>query len=43
MKVDSLEQSWFLQGCCGMTGDGLQEGMDWLATAFAAAEDEAQA
>lgn len=23
---------WFVQGCCGTTGEGLLEGLDWLAT-----------
>eukprot|EP01087_Luapelamoeba_hula_P023945 TRINITY_DN8943_c0_g1_i1.p1 TRINITY_DN8943_c0_g1~~TRINITY_DN8943_c0_g1_i1.p1 ORF type:complete len:181 (+),score=36.21 TRINITY_DN8943_c0_g1_i1:211-753(+) len=23
-------RSWFIQGCCAKTGDGLYEGLDWL-------------
>eukprot|EP00999_Lentomonas_sp_LEN2_P000556 NODE_1556_length_815_cov_85.183140_g1508_i0.p1 GENE.NODE_1556_length_815_cov_85.183140_g1508_i0~~NODE_1556_length_815_cov_85.183140_g1508_i0.p1 ORF type:complete len:182 (+),score=34.25 NODE_1556_length_815_cov_85.183140_g1508_i0:98-643(+) len=26
-------RNWFIQGCCATTGEGLYEGMDWLATA----------
>jgi len=26
---------WFIQGCCGYTGDGLVEGLDWLIAATA--------
>jgi len=24
-------RKWFIQGCCAKTGDGLYEGLDWLA------------
>jgi ADP-ribosylation factor protein 1 len=27
-------RQWFVQGCCGTTGEGLHEGLDWLATAL---------
>ncbi len=26
-------RKWFVQGCCGTSGDGLYEGLDWLSTA----------
>ncbi|CAM9450474.1 unnamed protein product [Phaeothamnion confervicola] len=29
-------RSWYLQSCCAKTGDGLVEGMDWLAIGGAA-------
>jgi ADP-ribosylation factor protein 1 len=25
-------REWFIQSCCGTTGDGVYEGMDWLAS-----------
>eukprot|EP00009_Paramoeba_aestuarina_P002843 CAMPEP_0201522120 /NCGR_PEP_ID=MMETSP0161_2-20130828/16469_1 /ASSEMBLY_ACC=CAM_ASM_000251 /TAXON_ID=180227 /ORGANISM="Neoparamoeba aestuarina, Strain SoJaBio B1-5/56/2" /LENGTH=175 /DNA_ID=CAMNT_0047920885 /DNA_START=51 /DNA_END=578 /DNA_ORIENTATION=+ len=31
--LHSLRQrSWYIQGCCATTGEGLYEGLDWLAT-----------
>jgi ADP-ribosylation factor protein 1 len=24
-------REWYIQGCCALTGDGLYEGLDWLA------------
>jgi ADP-ribosylation factor protein 1 len=27
------DRKWYLQGCCGTSGDGLYEGLDWLSTA----------
>jgi len=27
-------QQWYLQGCCSTTGEGLHEGLDWLAHAL---------
>jgi len=33
LGLHSLRQrNWFIQGCCATTGDGLYEGLDWLAT-----------
>jgi ADP-ribosylation factor-like protein 5B len=23
---------WHIQGCCALTGEGLEEGLDWLTT-----------
>ena len=28
-------RKWNIQGCCGTTGDGLSEGLDWLGTNIA--------
>ncbi|XP_024386204.1 ADP-ribosylation factor [Physcomitrium patens] len=28
------EPQWFVQGCCGTTGEGLHEGLEWLAAAL---------
>ena len=31
--LHSLRQrSWYIQGCCATSGEGLYEGLDWLAT-----------
>lgn len=27
-------RQWFVQGCCSTTGEGLHEGLDWLANAL---------
>ena len=27
-------RKWYIQGCCATSGDGLYEGLDWLATAL---------
>jgi len=33
LGLHSLRQrNWYIQGCCATTGDGLYEGLDWLAT-----------
>ncbi|OAY74091.1 ADP-ribosylation factor, partial [Ananas comosus] len=29
---DLRNRIWHIQGTCALTGDGLYEGMDWLAT-----------
>ncbi len=29
-------RSWYIQACCALTGDGLAQGMDWLAQQVAA-------
>ena len=28
------EHEWYVQGCCGTTGDGLHEGLDWMVSAM---------
>lgn len=28
-------RTWHIQGCCGTTGDGLYEGLDWLSASIA--------
>lgn len=28
------DPQWFVQGCCGTSGEGLYEGLDWLAAAL---------
>ncbi len=28
-------RTWHIQGCCGTTGDGLYEGLDWLSATIA--------
>ena len=39
--VDQLElkaargHKWYIQACCGTTGDGLYEGLDWLSSTLA--------
>ena len=33
LGLHSLRQrNWFIQGCCATSGEGLYEGLDWLAT-----------
>ena len=33
LGLHSLRQrNWFIQGCCATSGEGLNEGLDWLAT-----------
>ncbi len=27
-------REWFMQSCCGTTGDGIYEGLDWLTNAL---------
>ena len=29
---DIKEHEWHVQGCCALTGEGLNEGLDWLTT-----------
>jgi len=32
LKLHNLKQrNWFIQPCCAQTGEGLFEGLDWLA------------
>eukprot|EP00755_Sulcionema_specki_P009775 Sspe_Gene.44642::Locus_21904_Transcript_1_1_Confidence_1.000_Length_609::g.44642::m.44642/K07937/ARF1; ADP-ribosylation factor 1 len=34
LGLHSLRQrEWYIQGCCATTGEGLYEGLDWLASA----------
>ena len=30
--VASGQRQWHVQACCAVTGDGLTDGLDWLAT-----------
>ena len=30
LGMHSLKRSWHVQSCCGTTGDGIYEGLDWL-------------
>jgi len=31
LGLPSLRREWHIQGTCAITGDGLYEGLDWLA------------
>ena len=31
LELTKLKTKWNIQGCCGTTGEGLYEGLDWLA------------
>ncbi len=30
LKIDQIKHNWLIHVSCGMTGDGLYEGLDWL-------------
>tara|TARA_B110000208_G_scaffold138254_1_gene166896 strand:- start:220 stop:798 length:579 start_codon:yes stop_codon:yes gene_type:complete len=32
MDLRSISSKWYGQGCCARSGDGLNEGLDWLST-----------
>ena len=32
LGLHSLKRSWHVQACCAITGDGLNDGLDWLST-----------
>lgn len=32
LGLNGIPQKWFVQSCCATTGEGLYEGLDWLAT-----------
>merc|ERR1719362_940716 len=34
MGLRTFNQKWKVQGCCGTSGDGLFDGLDWLAAAM---------
>ena len=34
LELNKLERPWHIQACSALTGDGLQEGMDWLRSKF---------
>lgn len=37
MQIHSIPQhNWHVQGCCGVDGTGLYEGLDWLSNAISA-------
>eukprot|EP01065_Artemidia_motanka_P047048 TRINITY_DN7275_c0_g1_i3.p2 TRINITY_DN7275_c0_g1~~TRINITY_DN7275_c0_g1_i3.p2 ORF type:complete len:116 (+),score=28.20 TRINITY_DN7275_c0_g1_i3:201-548(+) len=31
LRLHSLAVSWYIQGTCALTGDGVCEGLDWMA------------
>jgi len=33
IRLHQVRQQWHIQACCAATGDGLYEGLDWLAMA----------
>ncbi len=39
LGLDKLpaDRKWMIQGCCGTTGDGLYEGLDWLSESLSGA------
>ena len=34
LSLDSTGRTWYCQACVATTGDGLYDGLDWLATAI---------
>jgi ADP-ribosylation factor protein 1 len=34
IQMSRVRQQWNIQACCATTGEGLHEGLDWLATAL---------
>ncbi|KNC46582.1 ADP-ribosylation factor 1 [Thecamonas trahens ATCC 50062] len=34
MGLSELRHRWYIQACCGVSGDGLYEGLDWLSDAL---------
>ncbi|KDO16125.1 hypothetical protein SPRG_18340 [Saprolegnia parasitica CBS 223.65] len=34
LQLHAVRQRWFVQACCATTGDGLYDGLRWLATAL---------
>lgn len=34
MELGSLRREWKIQGTCGLTGEGLHDGLDWVAKGF---------
>jgi len=37
-QLKELGFTWYLQACCGTTGEGVYEGMDWLSSALKASQ-----
>ena len=35
LGLASMSRPWYIQACCGTTGDGLYEGLDWLSSTLA--------
>jgi ADP-ribosylation factor 1/2 len=31
LRLHNVQQDWYIQASCGTTGDGLYDGLDWLA------------
>ena len=31
LGLHTLKREWNIQGTCGLTGDGLHDGLDWVA------------
>lgn len=31
LGLHTLRREWYIQGTCALTGDGLYDGLDWLA------------
>mmetsp|Transcript_1123 Transcript_1123/g.4444 ORF Transcript_1123/g.4444 Transcript_1123/m.4444 type:complete len:87 (+) Transcript_1123:581-841(+) len=40
LRTTKRSREWYLQACCATTGDGLYEGLDWLAGRLAARQAE---
>lgn len=34
MEMSRVRHQWYIQACCATTGEGIHEGLDWLATAL---------
>uniref|UniRef100_A0A914W5Q7 ADP-ribosylation factor-like protein 5B n=1 Tax=Plectus sambesii TaxID=2011161 RepID=A0A914W5Q7_9BILA len=32
LNLTSLKRNWQIQACCALTGEGLQQGLEWMAT-----------
>ena len=32
LRLEKLTVNWHIQGCVATTGDGLYDGLDWIAT-----------
>eukprot|EP01006_Ploeotia_vitrea_P045961 TRINITY_DN66983_c0_g1_i1.p1 TRINITY_DN66983_c0_g1~~TRINITY_DN66983_c0_g1_i1.p1 ORF type:complete len:191 (-),score=15.47 TRINITY_DN66983_c0_g1_i1:155-727(-) len=42
LDLQKLNRNWYIQGCCATTGEGLQQGIDWLHQAVCGEPDDGQ-
>merc|ERR1711964_96430 len=43
LKLHSIKNEWYMQGACAVRGEGIHEGLDWLAEAIKKAQAKSNA